>query len=70
MQREQMYFVIILERAQLAAGHDSDAESVAGRASGSNTSDAVVIGQRDGRKAAPLGRFDYTFRRKRPVGSR
>ena len=63
-----MNFVIILKRAQLAAGDNPDSESITRFTRGSNSGDAVVIGQCQSGEIAAFGRFDYTLRRECSVG--
>jgi hypothetical protein len=68
VKRKKVDLVIILKRAQLAAGHNPDAESITGLTRGGNARNAVVIRERQSGEIAALGRFDDTLRRECSVG--
>jgi len=61
VQRQQVNFVVVLKRAQLAAGDDPNAERVASCPGGGNAIDRIVIRQRERGESAPLRSFDYAF---------
>ena len=67
MKRQQMNLVFLLERAQLTARDNTDAEPLTCGASRGNAGDAVVIGQGDRGEIAALRRFDYPLRRESSV---
>jgi len=68
VKRKKMNFVIVLKRAQLATRDNPDAESITSFTRGGNSGNAVVIGERQRREIAALGRFNDTLRRKCSVG--
>jgi hypothetical protein len=69
VQRQQMDLVVFLESAQLNSGDYSDAQTLAGNARRRDSTNGVVIRQRQSGKATALGRLDYSFGSERTIRS-
>jgi hypothetical protein len=70
MQRQQVDFVVVLKRTQLASGDDPDTQPVTCCLRRRNSIDCVVIRERERGESATLGSFDYTLGRKDSIRRR
>ena len=59
MERQQVNFVIFVERAQLDSGDYANAQSLARCARRWNSSNRIVVSERQRLQAAALGGLDY-----------
>ena len=67
MEREQVYFVVPVERAQLDAGDHTDACPLCCLAGCTDAVDSVVISERERGQPAALGGLDYSLGREGAV---
>jgi len=67
MERQQMDFVILVERAELDSSDYSDSDPVAGLAGRGYSRDRVVVSECECLEAAPLSSLDYLFWWESPV---
>ena len=61
MQRQEMYFLIVLKRAELCAGDHADSVAGGGGTRRGNPVDRIVIRERDRGEATALGCFNDAF---------
>ena len=67
VEREQMYFAVIVECAQLYPGNQTDARPVCRQSGRADAVYRVVISERQRHQPAALGRLDYALGREKAV---
>jgi hypothetical protein len=67
VEREQMYFAVIVECAQLYSGDQTDASPLCRDAGRADAIYGVVIRERQRRQPAALSSLDYALRREKAV---
>lgn len=61
MERQQMYFVVLVERAELYSGNYANSQTLPGLAGNGHSRDRIVVSEGERLEATALGGLDYLF---------